>query len=127
MSAEADDLRYHYSETLGRTQAAALTSGASERNAEKLTPGKYVARVRAVAGAATVWLHQGGSTVNAAAAAPSTPFEIHATIGGAADAAAANKPLATFIVRGESDAYLAGILNAGTATLIITKVSRGVG
>lgn len=124
MSADANDLRFFYSEHLGNSQEVAL-SGTSNRSTV-LDPGRYIVRVRGAVGAALAWLTQGHETINAVAAAPNTPFVLNGTVSTESDAAAANTPLATFMVKGGNgkDAYLAGILNAGTATMVITKISR---
>ena len=128
MSAAADDLRYYYGETLGRTVELASGSGASARLAAALEPGRYIIRVRVPGAATGLWLRQGGSAVDAAAAAPSTFFHM-----GVTDLGFLNIPLATFMVRGASptapqasaDDFIAAFGVAAAVTLQITKVSRG--
>jgi len=124
MSANSTDLRHISAEVLGETVITAM-SNSSARTAE-LVPGRYCARVRTVSTAATLWLRQGNSAVSAAAAAPSTPFEVSGTVVTAVSVRALNEVLFTFIVRGgeANDGHLAGITNAGTLDLVITKVSR---
>lgn len=127
MSAHAADLRHFYAETLGVTQEVAL-SGASARSGV-LEPGRYIVRVRGLATGVRLWLRQGDVTISAATSAPSTPFELGGTVLDAASVRSLNEPLLSLIVRGPDakDNHLAGILNAGTATLVLTKVSRDRG
>jgi hypothetical protein len=122
MAAHADDLRYYYSEHLGQTTEVACSGVVATSPA--LEPGRYIARVRGAAGAARIWLRLEGA---ASAAAPSTPFEIGGTVADAASVRAANAPLCTFIVRGTGPNQLSAILDAGTATLVLTKISRDKG
>ena len=122
MSAHADDLRHFYAEHLGETVEVSLASGAAAANAEELPPGRYLVKVRAISGAALLWLRQKAEDENplrnATAAAPSTPFPL-----GAGTSAALGEPIATVIVRPGTGVF-SGILDAGTATLVLTKVSR---
>lgn len=122
MAAHANDLRHFYAEHLGDTVEVTL-SAASARSIE-LPPGRYIVRVRGVTTAVRLWLRQGGSTVVATASAPSTPFEIGGSVTDAASVRALNAPLCSIIVAGAGSRYVAGILDAGSATLVLTKVSR---
>ncbi len=122
MAAHADDLRYFYAETLGDTLILSASNTSSATPA--LAPGRYRVRYRNVSGAAQVWLRQGNAaTITAAAAVPSTPFDL----GGAASG-----ELFLTMVRGNSatgglddGAFLAAITNAGTVDVVVTKISRG--
>jgi hypothetical protein len=82
-----------------------------------------------------LWLRVGDEDVVAAEAVPSMHFSVGGTTTTAADQRALNEVLMTFMVRG-SPAYdgrqtskrrdsIAGILDAGTAVLVVTKMSRG--
>ena len=124
MSAHADDLRYFYAEDLGDSEEVSA-SGVTAKTAV-LTPGRYVVRVRSVAGGATTaWFRQGvQADVVAASAVPSAPFIIGGTTTTAADQRLQNEVLFTFMVRASGKTGLAVILNAGTATVTVTKVSR---
>lgn len=121
MSAHADDLRYFYAEHLGGSVEVSLSNVAAA-NAEELTPGRYQIRVRNIVGAATLWLRQKGEDEQplrvATAATPTTPFPL-----GAGTRAALGEPIAVVIVR-PGTGFFSGILDAGTASLILTKVSR---
>lgn len=123
MSAHADDLRYFYAEHLGDTVEVSASNVTAVTAA--LSPGKYMVRVRTAAGGAEVaWFRQGSqATVTAAAAVPSTPYVIGGTTTTAADQRLQNGVLFTFMVRGSLDG-LAVILDAGTAIVSVTKISR---
>jgi len=118
MAADAEDMRLAYSATLGDSFEVAL-SGASAVS-EPLEKGRYEVRLHTVAGASLVWLRQGkNDTLEATAAPPSAPFTVDP-----ADALALNTPLVVLNVRSDKDNRIAGVLDAGTATLSITRVSR---
>jgi hypothetical protein len=122
MAAEADDLRYFYAETLGRTIEKSCAAGASTLlTDEKLEPGRYILRVLDFGGGTSVWVRQGekGDTT-AAAAAPSTQFLASLL------PADLNRPLCTLMVRGsQKDNALAVFSVGGIARVQLTKVSRG--
>lgn len=121
MSAHADDLRHVYAESLGPSEIVA--AGVASAKTSVLPPGRYAVRVRNVAGAALAWFAQGEqSAITATAAVPSTPFDIGGTILTAADRVALAKPLFTTVVRNGQG--IAVILDAGTASVIVTKISR---
>lgn len=114
MGAFADDRLDYYSADLGPSQAVALVAGASTASG-KLRPGRYLAQI-IDAGTDRAWLRVGpwsaASPVAATIAVPSTPF-------------GAGGPNAfEFNVRpGHSD-QIAGIMAAGTCSLILTPLSR---
>ena len=118
MSADADDLRYHYAETLSDCTLLAATNAIVTK---QLKPGRYRAKFMDIAGgAARAWVRQGPfATVAATRAVPSTPYDLTAT----------PLPSFVFIVRGgnsqpsQSDG-LSVILDAGTANLFLTNISR---
>ncbi len=132
MSAHADDLRHWYAEDLGDSRELALSNTTAALT--KLEPGRYIVRVRSVATAVDLWLRFGDEDVVAATAVPSTHFSVGGTILTAADQRALNEVLMRFIVRrspgydgrktAKSRVAIAGILDAGTAVLVVTKVSR---
>ena len=95
MAASADDFRYFYAETIGRTVVTTAAAGAATPVAEALEPGRYVLRVLDYDGGSALWVRQGPfGDVTAAAAAPSTQFQASTL------AADLNAPLITFMVRG---------------------------
>jgi hypothetical protein len=130
MSAHADDLRYFYAEVLGRMNQVTGSAGASVRSAA-LEPGRYMVRVVDWAGGTDIWVRQGGSTVVAAASAPSTRFIVPPVLG------LVNEPVFYMHVRGTSpgvttaaaaasaDDYLAVWAVGGNVLVQITKISRG--
>lgn len=106
MGARSTDIAALYGVDIGDSVKVAATNVSARSVA--LTAGKRY-RVQAVnlAGGATLaWVHVGDSTVTATTDAPSTP------LGTAFD----------FIARSNRN-YVAVILNAGTATLVITPVN----
>lgn len=116
MSANASDLKDYYSESLVGVCESFAVDTSSKKNVKPLERGRYAVRFIGMAGATTVWLRQGDSNVSAQANTPSHPFEF---------ANAPDARLATIIVADpEKDGYLAGILNAGTATLVLSRISR---
>ncbi len=127
MSAHADDLRYYYSETLGRMTELTAGNGSSVRLTVALEPGRYAVRVRDWSTATGLWLRQGGDAVDAAAAAPSTFFWVPT------DDGLNNAPLTHIMVRGASpggdkgsvDDYVAAFGVGGAVAVQLTKVSRG--
>jgi hypothetical protein len=129
MSAEADDLRYFYSEVLGRTitvtAAAAGSTQVVAKAGEGLEPGRYMLRVLDYGGGTSIWVRQGDKDVVAAAAVPSTQFMA------STDVAALNARLFTFTVRGtnndspDADNFIAVFPVGGNARVQITKISRG--
>ena len=121
MSASADDLRYKAAEFLGPCELVSA-SGTTAKTSE-LLPGRYRVQFLDVVGAAKVWCSQGPrSSVTAVAVAPSTPFDL----------ALDPRPEFYTIVRGASigresgTCGLAFITDAGTVTVAVTRVSRGV-
>ncbi len=92
----------------GQSEVVALTA-VSARTAQ-LTPGRYLVRVAGL-GANTAWLLQGdGAVVSTLGTAGETPF-----LDGAVSA--------EFEVYDTTvDAYVAGIMSAGTATLVVTPL-----
>lgn len=112
MAANADDLRDFYATDLGNTVTVAASTSAAQVT---LTPGRYVVRYRSVSGAATVWARQGEA---ATAAVPSTPYDV-------ALFNAASGYLFTTNVRGFGPKQvLSFILDAGTAQIVVTRISR---
>lgn len=114
MSAHANDLRHWYAESLRESTILGATS-ATGRLAAGLAPGRYAVRHRVPVTAVTVWLRQGEGTVDAAVAAPSTPFDF-SVLG--------SNLLCTVIVTDDSNGFFAAITNAGTVDLVFTKISR---
>ncbi len=115
MVAHADDLRYFYSAMLGRSEELAITDGASVEVAEPLSPGRYLLHTLDATG--RIYVKQGTHGANtAAAAAPNFPMddagikaiEITVRPGGSGTDSIAARAVATF-----------------TATLVVTKISRG--
>lgn len=117
MSAEADDLRYYYAETLGDSETLTANAGGATKNGSSLTPGRYLIQFHTVAGAALVWCRQGPfASVAAAAASPSTPFGVSAP----------PYPVFSLIVKPNQGLDgLSFITDAGTCDVTITKISRG--
>ena len=112
MAANADDLRDFYATELG--DSILLSASASAVQAA-LSSGRYAVRYRSIAGAATIWARQGDT---AAAAAPSTPHDV-------ALFNAASGHLFTTNVRGTGvKQTLSFVLDAGTAQIVITRISR---
>jgi hypothetical protein len=119
MSAHADDLRYWYSEDLGRTTELASGSGASATLSDPLEPGRYMLRVVAWGAATDVWVRQGDENVAATASAPSTRFVAPT------DPGLSNQPLAFFMVRpGNERTHIAAWGVGAAVTLQLTKISR---
>lgn len=114
MGAFADDRLDYFAAELGPAQAVSLIA-ASSTASEKLKPGRYLVQI-INAGANRAWLRVGpwsaSSPVSATASVPSTPFGA----GGPNAFEVAVRP-------GHSD-QIAGIMAAGTATLILTPLSR---
>lgn len=120
MVAHADDLRYFYGESIGRSVLISGTAGASVKAAEPLEPGRYELRILDFGGGTDVWVRQGVfSDVVAAAAAPSTRFRAHTNVPDL------NRPVTTFMVRAGDLTGLAVFTVGGTGSIVqITKVSR---
>jgi len=119
MAAEADDLRYWYGETLGRTVEIAAASGAATPLDEALELGRYQLRCVDFGGGTDLWVAQGpfGGVV-AAATAPSMRFVASVL------AADLNAPLLYFMARPGATG-LSFFSVGGISTVQITKVSRG--
>jgi hypothetical protein len=112
MAANADDLRDFYATDLGDSVAVSASVAAAQVS---LAPGRYLVRYRSIAGAATIWARQGSA---AAAAIPSTPYDV-------ALFNASSGYLFTTNVRGSgAKQVLSFILDAGTAQIIVTRISR---
>ena len=126
MSAHADDLRYFYSEHIGPSIVlAGVADGAATVLPEKLAPGRYMLHTITVAGAALLWIKQGpfGLLGAAVAAAPNTPLDL------------AEDPRHKFFFMAKPAGKGAGserkatdglslITDAGTVTVVITRVAR---
>ena len=114
MGAFADDRLDYFAAELGPAQAVSLIAGGSTAS-EKLKPGRYLAQI-IDAGANRAWLRIGPwsatSPVTATASVPSTPFGA-----GGPNAFEVN------VRPGHSD-QIAGIMAAGTCSLILTPLSR---
>lgn len=69
----SDNTSRFFGATLGSAVEVAIADGSSTRSAQ-LSPGRYLVHYRGLsdASAGVFWVRQGGSTVAAAAAAPST-------------------------------------------------------
>jgi hypothetical protein len=118
MSAHADDLRNFYNEHLGDSAIISAIAGGSLPTLQ-LTPGRYLIHFADIAGGCTkVWIRQGPysatAPVLAAAAVPSTPFDVSAP----------PYALIHVMARFNTTDQIAAITNAGTASVIVTKVSR---
>jgi len=122
MASHADDERYFYGETIGRTIEVAAAAGAATSLAEVLELGRYSLRCLAFGGGTALWVAQGafgGATpVVAAAAPPAMRFTAHTDTGWL------NMPLLTFIAKPGLDG-LSFFSVGGIATVQLTKVSRG--
>jgi len=113
MAANADDLRDFYASAQGDSVLLAVAAGSPEQIT--LPAGRYRVRYRSVSGAATIWAKQGGEI--AAAAAPSTPYDIALF--------AAGGDLFTVNVRGSgSGQALSFLADAGSVQIVITRISR---
>ena len=120
MSAHADDLRYFYSEALGATVLLSVSTVSAVT--PELEPGRYRVRYLDMAGATKLWLRQGDSdSLAATAAVPSTPFALPAAQGElfitTARATTGGGP--------NKGSFIAALTDAGTLTLVLTKISRG--
>lgn len=125
MSAHADDLRTFYAEHIGESVLVPVTVAPTPL-AEKLPPGRYLLHTRTVAGASTLWIRQGayGEVQEATDDAPSTPLDL----------AESPRPRMTFMVRpaGRGNAAASSKAtdgfsfrtNAGTVTVVLTRISR---
>lgn len=127
MSAHADDLRHYYAEHIGPSVVlAAVGSGVAVALPAKLVPGRYMITTQTVAGAALLWIRQGafGVLPAAVAAAPCTPVDL----------AEIPRQKLTFMVRPDASGNRGGqsiatdglslITNAGTVTVVITRISH---
>lgn len=111
MGANSRDLENYYQAELGGS--VTLSAGVASARVQLVAGKKYRARFVNPAGGATMaWLLLGGSTVTATTASPSSPLTT-----------ADNYTTVEFTARPNRN-YLAAILNAGTASIVITPVSR---
>lgn len=130
MSADAEDLKYHFAEDLGVCEIKAASAAAASLAKFVLAPGRYLISYRTIAGAATIWakLSYAADPDEAEAAAPAAvPHDV---------ALRPDQRLFTVIIRqapfqrpGEVDATLNRNTlffrtNAGTADIVVTKISR---
>jgi len=114
MAAEADDLRYFYGGTIGRSQELAITDAASTEPTESLPLGRYLVHILDATG--RIYVAQGAFgtvAVAAPAAAPAFPMD--------------NDGIKAFefVSKPGLNSIAARATAAVTATLVITKISRG--
>lgn len=130
MSADADSLRYVYGETLGASQTK--TADSATGVVFDLDSGRYLVRYRSVVTAAVIWAQQGVIDMLPAIAKgdPSTPFDVGSVETFGHMFITQVKRVAVSI--GEADqvksrSRLAFITDAGTADIVVTKISQGRG
>lgn len=113
MAATADDLLDFYGANLGPSVSVPLTVASAV--SERLKPGRYLVQAIGL-GANLAWVRVGGfsgvSPPVAALASPSTPMQ------------AGGMVMFYLNVRPNHNDQIAGIMSAGTATLVLTPISR---
>lgn len=126
MAAHADDLRHRYAEHIGPSIVlAGVASGGSTELPDPLPPGRYLLHTQDVAGAAKLWVRQGphGKVPAATAAAPNTPIDLteDPRLKLPLMAKPAGKGAGTELKATDG---LSFITDAGTVTVVLTRISR---
>lgn len=128
MSAWADDLRYFYGASIGRTDTFAVTDAASAKVAEKLEPGRYLIHFLSLSAAGVVWVKQGPFAEVAVAAAGEPHFPLSADGIRAIEIVVRPGPVVDGVPEASGGDGIAARCSAGAScTLVVTKINRDKG